>query len=66
MSTTIIAHRRKKLNEIMSEIANFNKGDLEILLKLLRKKGTTYQEIADAMGVSKQSIQDRFPFILKI
>ena len=53
-----ITNKRDKFNKIMKEWSDFYGDDKKALIRLLRKKDVTLQEIAEELKTSKQGLAD--------
>lgn len=56
MSDYILPERARKFNFHIAKIFEDHKRDKAILIKLLNKKGMTYEQIGEALGISKQLV----------
>lgn len=52
--------KKQKLDRLISEIVTLYKDDTKKLVALALSKGITLQQIADALGTSKQNIQQNY------
>lgn len=63
--TYILSDRTRKLNNIQKLISEMAKEPEEKLVRFCYSEGYTLQRIGDALGVSKQSLKNKYPDLVK-
>lgn len=52
--------KKKKLDRLISELVSVYKDDTRKVIHIAIQHGVTYQQIADALGTTKQNIEQQY------